>query len=369
MKSLFGGTKLRYIKGVVLLLCFSMVLVSLAGCAAPLEKDFPLDLREILPKNWQLQRLEKINIDGDEGSEWLLLYRYTSMPGQPWGGVIYDTQVDISPGRPWIAIPYRPAFLVPYKLLPDLAPGKGQGYLGEKDCDFTLYDTDKNGKGGELAIWGYTYGKECSTPTQLALFRWENKETGYRLTGYFYGDGGIETEPAQGKGTKIEKVTVRTGLHDRNEFCLKSVYQRKEDGSYELVEGPALAFLSEEIPKQPPYPEAAVLAYHLSLRKGEGVETYLTSEGEVSAKDFGLESLKKGVITAIDYPGTPSSSFAIKEETGSVEIKNTAYIMTTLHMEDAVWEVTWRVINISSGKINEDVFWKVDGVISTRRLQ
>ena len=352
-------------------LIISVALTLPTGCSPP-EKDFPLDLRQVIPENWQPKRLEKINIDGDGETEWLLLYRYTSLPHRPWGGVIYDAQMEACPECPKVKIPDRPAYLVPYRLLPDLGPGKGQGYLGEKGCDFTLYDTDGDDKNDELAIWG-----SIDRPTQLALFRWDGKKNGYRVIGFFYGDGGIKTELSQGKGTRIAKVTVRTRLHDRNEICQKTVYQRREgDFTYELVEGPALAFLTDELPKLPCYPEAAILAYHLARRREEKWESYITEKGVVSMQDFEqreealAEALEKGQIICLDYPEAPSLSFTVEEEGGLAKIKplNYADIETTLKAGNGQWKVTWRVIKISPERIKEDVFWKVDGIISTRRL-
>jgi hypothetical protein len=369
----------RYLGAVVA--CF--ILMLLTGCA-PKEK-FPIEIEEVIPGTWKPQELRKVDLDGDEEEEWLLIYRQTSVPSSkpdgPLGGVIYDAQIDISPVQPHLELPYRPAYLVPYRLLPDLRPGKGQGYLGEAGYGIETYDTDRDGKQDELVILGYIQDPNPTKgvlrvsdpsrkpkPTLVNFFRWENETVGYTLTAHFQGDGGIEVvRPRGGDRGRIEEVTVKEKLYDRSQICQKTVYRREKDEvTYQKFSGPVLDF-TYGAPSQPFYPEAAVLAYYLSLAGGEGSpEDYTTGDGQVSAQNLAKAELgsvsraKKNVVVGLTYPGSISKK----------DVSNVEYVDVTVNviMDGVPMDISWQVVNISSGKLNEEVIWRLNGITSARRL-
>ncbi len=329
----------------------------------PPKAEFPIDIEEVIPDNWQPQELRKVNLDGDDEDEWLLIYRQTSVPGGPLGGVIYDVQPDTSPTRPYLRLP--PAYLVPYRLLPDLGPGKGQGYLGDISYTIELYDTDGDGKQDELVTLGYS---REPNPTQIAFFRWESEAAGYQLTTYLQGDGGIEVvRPRDVNRGRIEEVIVKKKLNERSQICEKTVHRRREDDvTYQKVSGPILDF-TYGVPSQPFYPEAAVLAYYLSLAGDEiSADHYTTSEGKMEAQSLATTELgsagraERNAVIGLTYPGSIS-----KEDISNVEYVN---VTVNLMMENVHMEITWQVVNVSSGKLNEEVTWKLNDIISARKL-
>ena len=77
---------------------------------------------------------------------------------------------------PWR--PYRPAFMVPYRLLPEIYGLKGQGYLGQSGVSVILLPGGSGAdcKAKELVIYGYS---NDTLPTTLSLFRWGSEKIGY----------------------------------------------------------------------------------------------------------------------------------------------------------------------------------------------
>lgn len=339
------------------------------------EEKFPIDIKEVIPSTWKPAELRKIDLDNDDEEEWLLIYRQTSVPGGPLGGVIYDPQVDASPLQPRLKLSYRPAYLVPYRLLPDLGPGKGQGYLGETGYRIETYDTDGDEKQDELVILGYSR----EGPTQMAFFRWENKEAGYELTAHFHGDGGVTAaRPREDDGGPIEAVTVKEKKHDRSQMCQKTVYRRKKGAfTYEKVQGPVLDFTYGP-PSQPFYPEAVVLAYYLALAGGGSPDGYTTDQGQVAAQnlaeaEFGSEAgARVNAVVGLTYPGAISKENidVYDNEAAPGEVSYVEYVDVTIDviMGGIPMEITWRLINVSSGKLNEEVTWKLDSIVSTKKL-
>ncbi len=351
--------------------CF--ILMTLAGCR-PSEEKFPVDIKEVIPSTWKPEELRKVDLDEDGEEEWLLIYRHTSVPNGPLGGVIYDAQVDISPIQPYLKLPYRPAYLIPYRLLPDLGPGKGQGYLGETRYEIETHDTDGDGDQDELVILGYSWEPQ---PTQVAFFRWGGETVGYELpsSAYFYGDGGIEVvRPGDGDRGQIEEVIVKEKLHQRSQICQKTVYRRKraEVPDYEKISGPIMDF-TYGIPSRPFYPEAAVLAYYLSLAGGGGSpDDYTTGQGKIAAQDLAKAELgsvrqaRSNAVISLTFDDVILEDNISVYGTGAApgEASFVARVTASVIMDTVPVEVTWQVVNVSSGKLNEEVTWKLNRIIS-----
>ncbi len=348
-----------------------LVLISLPSCSPPpAEKEFPIDLEPLIPSDWIPEKLEEVDLDDDGEREWLLLYRHS--PGAPLGGVIYDVQIEAPTPQLRPEVPYRVTY-VPYRLLPGIAPGKGQGYLGESNCEIEKYDTDGDGKQDELVIVGYSLGQY---PTQISFFRWGKEERKYELTNYFYGDGGVSYQPSsrpseERSGQKIEEIVVKKKLHDRSQICQKMIHRRKKDDvTYEQIDGPILDF-TFSIPSRPFYPEAAVLAYYLSMAGEAKVEGYMTQEGQLRAqelaeKELGLTAgVKNARVIGLTYPGSISPTNVIEINGNKFEYVD---VTVTVRLDGTPMEVTWRVINMSSGGSKKDVMWKLHHIVSSRKL-
>jgi hypothetical protein len=208
--------------------------------------DQPPDFHEVIPAEWTIQYMQRLNIDHDSEEEWLLIYRYDKAArgfGGPLGAVIYDPQPDRSPANLATPTAYRPSSYIPYHLEPRHG---GKGYVGERAGSgavswsriVQVYDVQGDGR-DELVLQGYSGYTDF--PTSLAIFEWVDKAQGYRLmTSSFeevlWGDGGIEVDRqtiTQPDGTTtygpIEQVILRRRLYEpfyyaRSQLCRRIVY-------------------------------------------------------------------------------------------------------------------------------------------------
>ena len=341
------------------------------------EPTRPLDMKKVIPKNWTpIQELLPVNLDGDADTEWLLFYRYdvVDVGGRavgPIGGVIFDIQTDSTTGT---------SMLVPYKLLPDFKPGKGQGYLGEQNCTAQAYDSDGDGNPDELAVFGYGYGPHSLN--YLTIFRWQGSTPGrgYRIVKHFYGDGGLNVTRAnpRDKMSPITRVEQKTRLNDRSLLSKKSVYDREGDG-YVLTQL-SLDF-TYDIPSNPYYPEAAVLAYYLFMLEGkiDRAENYLLPEIDrpqvVAAVVTAGEALPSdefsppvGEVRAIPLALSYSGDAKVQEQSRAGSTVPSGY--GPISYADVTVDViegelrtnrTWRVVNLPAASCDGEVCWRLLG--------
>ncbi|MCX7669171.1 MAG: hypothetical protein N2439_03765, partial [Anaerolineae bacterium] len=148
------------------------------------DTSLPIDLQTIIPTSWKVVpgQYRTCDFDDDGENEYLVIYSYDAgtVAGRGLlGGVIYDLQVNRPPQAPGVEAPYRPAFMTPYRLLPDMYGGKGQGYLGQNNVVVTLFPpvTDPaKCRAREIVVYGYSYD---TLPTTLSIFRWAGEALGY----------------------------------------------------------------------------------------------------------------------------------------------------------------------------------------------
>lgn len=356
-----------------------LLLIALAGCLLPTpDPVFPIDLKQVIPHDWDPLRIEEADWDGDEDLEWLLLYRYNS-PNErgPIGGVIYDSQVDLQAKHGGLHLPTRPAFLIPYPLLP--SSQTGEGYLGLKDVQTRRYDADGDHRVDETVCLGTAYDGQVAF---ASLFLWQGAERGYEALGHFVGDGGVVltggTEPPRGDTVyegRVDTVVVRTQTHDRSLLCRKEVYRRPADKTaFQPDEPPALGF-AFGTPNFPVYPEGAVLAYYLALAEGHSdkAEGFLLTEEEAQAfrehgylTDFPTRLHEPGShprVTALAYKGETELT---PEFTGTATTGSFAYewadVSVTGVDDQSSWAMTWLVVNVSAGQPRQSARWKLVGV-------
>jgi len=122
------------------------------------QPPLPASVQRLVPPSWKVISDQACDFDADKQDEWLLIYHYDSVEvhpsGQepdtklvvsPIGGAIYDAELE-SPAEP-DSSQYQVTAITPYRLLPDFALGKGQGYLGESAVKTLLFPpVDKDGK-------------------------------------------------------------------------------------------------------------------------------------------------------------------------------------------------------------------------------
>ena len=144
------------------------------------------------------------------------------------GAVIFDSQVNRVPQEPSVESPYRPAFLVPYKLLPDIYTYKGQGYLGEATIQVTpVPGTSGNASGclgKEIVITGTNKNNSNATPPNfLSIFQWGGEKVGYAGVHY---TGNVQIQIAQAATGAVTGFTTYDRLDDRSALCEVQPYTR-----------------------------------------------------------------------------------------------------------------------------------------------
>ena len=295
--------------GKVVLVGVVLGLLSVSSCSLSnvLGRDTPTpntpNFSHLVPDAWTIEKVEEVDVDGDNEVEWLVIYRYDKSPegfGGPLGGVVYDRQPDRSPENLATPEPYRSAILVAYHLLP--AAG-GRGYLGEnmggEDKPWPkvkVYDVNGDGK-EELVILGYSFP---GFATSLAMFQWVDKERGYEVmihaegedADVLWGDAGIELEPAFGQGP-VKMVVVRSRLYHpywylRSQLGRRLVYEwgdtktkleKKSESTVFVFGRPqgAKQFKQKQYPVA--HPEAAILAYYEDWRVKDIVSVQENNSG------------------------------------------------------------------------------------------
>ncbi len=305
---------------------------------------------QLLPDVWTLKHVQSINIDNDDEQECLAMYQYNAGSGAyggPYGGVVYDPQVDRDPRNMETPVPYRPATYVPYHLLPR---EDGKGFLSERAPDWSkmieVYDANNDGK-QELVIWGYSgYGFH----TYLSIFQWQNKHDGYRLLtspvagetvgGPIWGDAGVVAEreeltDEEGNVTQgsIKKVTVKTRpaqpfWYFRSQLCYANIYQWDKTKTYLTQEDYYLTFCfgrpaganSRQNDYFLWYPEEALLAWY-----------------------------EDGEVREISIPSHP--------------VGDTLEATVTLRQgSQQRWLASWKLRESSDGKVANMTFWHLEQI-------
>ncbi len=376
----------------------------LLGRSASQQAQIPIELRKIIPVGWvPLNGQPQVcNLDDDLDDEWLVLYRYDrtevknvyaareSMVGHsPIGGIVYDAQVNRVPQELGNLSPYRPALLVPYKLLPDFYTDKGQGYLGETDAKFYPYAPDqkdsqkaKKCHANELYFLGYSY---LPLPTRFSIFRWEGREVGYRGI-HFIGDAHVDARDVTDSSKPVTEVTTYNRLaNHRSVLCEVKVFERKDGPgalNFELKPGKFTIDFCFGTPKDPAYPEAVLVAL---LRGGSPPAaesptggSFLTIDAIVSSPLLErLATVKKdpiqimsvtnqGAVQVHPQRGYRCTSEISQNTEEKEESKKTwwcgaekAYVQAVIILNGETRPVTAQLISIANEQVTADVHWRI----------
>lgn len=204
------------------------------------EQVVPLDLQRFIPADWIVQGDDQFecSFDDDDDLERLIIYRYNKTQLQvplqrageletfaPFGGVIFDTQASPLEPQPNAPGAYRPGNVVPYLLLPDFYPGKGEGYLGDTDVQVRFVPAAESGQNcrtTEIQVFGYTYGP---LPTRLSVFQWAGREAGYQGV-HYAGSARVDHEAQPTTGVISRITTYNRLLNHRSVLCEVNSYVR-----------------------------------------------------------------------------------------------------------------------------------------------
>jgi hypothetical protein len=263
------------------------------------EPTVPLDLQTFIPDGWSVQSEDQLecNFDDDAALEQLLIYRYNqtqapeplSTDGEqetfsPFGGVIFDTQTSSLEPQPSPPGAYRPGSIVPYLLLPDFYPGKGEGYLGDTDVQIRYAPEARAGADcstSEIQILGYTYGP---LPTRITVLRWAGREAGYQGV-HYAGNARVESNIAPEGGSAISQITTYNRLlNHRSVLCEVNGYVRPNENELAFIADASVRTIDFcfGIPSEPVYPEGVVVALLRGQDGGTGTPTsYLLNNATI----------------------------------------------------------------------------------------
>jgi hypothetical protein len=392
----------------IIAIAIGLILIFIVCRATPLlnksgqNTTLPVDLQNVIPTSWApLPEQPSIcDYDKDGEDEWLILFRYDSTTVQPSdqppgtdvqrgpiGGVIYDAQVNYVPQEPGNRSPYRPAFLIPYMLLPDFYPAKGQGYLGESSVKLVQYPAASARAEGctveMVYIYGYTDGP---LPTRLSAFRWQGKAAGYGVA-HFSGNARVTTDlPSDGSTPLSEVVTYDRLDNQRSLLCAAKRYVRQGeplDLSFAEVAGDYTIDFCFGPPPDPYYPEGVVVAL---LRGGAPQnaqdmpaptnESYLM-EGMQLPAELGnpvqdpvriLSVVNRGAVETSpedvrpcpnQTPPSPSSGTPAAAANIWWCGNEQATVETEVMVNGQTLNVTWRLISLANDQVNAATHWRV----------
>lgn len=419
---MFKGRGLLFLLIIIALAVIAFLLLRRGGQLPSLlgrrqtQPAIPLDLQTIIPTGWQPQTDLQLacDFDGDREPERLLIYRYNQTTVQkplekageletfaPFGGVIFDTQS--AQLGPQINPPgaYRPGNIVPYLLLPDFYPGKGEGYLGDSRVELRYAPTPKEGEGcstSEINVFGFS---GYDLPTRLSVFRWRDRESGYQGA-HFAGNARVESNISPDGGNYVTEVTTYNRLlNHRSVLCEVNRYSRVgEPGAT-----PDLTFLGDaavrtidfcfEAPAEPMYPEGVVVALlrgqsngsaqplpyllddvelprDLELR-GPGRKTYnVLSVGNPSfvvplpSDGYWCRTEQVGAANAGPVGSTPTSGpTAVTTPTFSNRLwceRERVRIETRVMIDGAPRDFGWVLISVRPDAANGGVYWRIKKV-------
>jgi hypothetical protein len=366
------------------------------------DTSLPVDLQNVIPSSWvPLPGQPAIcDYDRDGENEWLILFRYdttkvkaldqSDVQRGPIGGVIYDAQVNVVPQEPGNRSPYRPALIIPYMLLPDFYPGKGQGYLGESNVTLVQYSSaGKRAEGcvvEEIYAFGYADGP---LPTNLSAFRWKGKATGYAVA-HFTGNARLVSDVPSDGSKPLGQVTTYDRLENhRSLLCEVKRFVRQEefvDLSFQEDSGAYTIDFCFGAPDDPYYPEGVVVALLRGNQpKNTGDmpepinESFLMAD-VIWPDELGnpaetpvriLSIVNQGAVEMVPDEGQlcPNQSAASSAGSASSSDKSLwwcgreeAEVVTEVMASGQPRRAAWRLISIANDQVNADTHWRVSDV-------
>jgi hypothetical protein len=356
----------------------------------------PINLKELIPATWTVlpNQFYHCDFDGDQQPEWLVLYRYDQtspsaafQPGKAVtrgaiGAVVYDLEVNQVRQNLGSPSPFRPVSLFPYKLLPDIFPGKGQGFLGESSVTLGFSpayqaNSDKCSV-NEIAVFGYSDG---SFPTRLSVFHWDNPSVGY-LVRHFVGNARIEVTPDPSLSQPTTAVRTYNRLNDRSQLCELHDYKRTTTDILNFVEDPNRVTIGFcfDAPLDPAYPEGAVLAELRGANPNDGgnnatpTGNSFLAQAATNSLPAELNRLKDPKrdgfrVLSVENPAAltayPSAGTVISDTLTNqywVWSQERVAITTTVVLESGTRSVAWEVVSVANELKAADIHWRIERV-------
>ena len=414
---------MRFVRIIVIILVSLAAVLILYSCLSQRLKptastDLPLNLQTIIPSTWAVvpDQYKTCDFDGDGENEYLIIYSYdpaavpaalsptpvppaTPVTGRSLiGGVIYDTQVNRVPQAPGTQSPYRPAFLIPYKLLPDIYGGKGQGYLGQNSVAvYPLPGAVNNApcQAKEITIFGTSHD---IVPTNLSIFRWADDPVGY-IDAYFQADTRLLTYGPNRTTlptSPVVEVYTYNSLNQRSLLCSVQHYVRL---GYDLKNPPAfpqgLEFTEVPVdytidfcygpPTDPAYPEGVVVALlrgqNPSTITPSGASYFMPPDMKVPSDLEILKSSKRVPVRTLSVSAPGSLGLSPPQGTTSIwtppgptppptpQVWWTSSITATVDTEivlpdqpQQVRQARWTLVSMADEQAKSDTHWRIKDV-------
>jgi len=355
------------------------------------QNTLPPSVQRLVPSSWKVIQQQACDFDSDEQDEWLVVYQYDSAivepPNQPAGtqvtispigAVIYDAELESPPQAG--SGQYQTTTITPYKLLPDYAYGKGQGYLGESAVQLLLFPPvakDGTCQPQEVGFLGYSGGYTSGPtglPTRLSLFHWAGASLGYQGS-LLIGNARIATTIPMDPKQFIMDVTTDNLLNDRSLLCQSTGYTRAgPEAEFDIVPGSTTLDFCYGAPGEPTYPEGAVAAL---LRNNEP-----RAANDKTKMPPGNSFLLPGVsLPAGLVP--PVSILAITNTASAAPVPGGGHLCTLEYgsggegwwcgqlaavvtsevpVNGVVREVAWNLISVSQKDVVAEVHWRISHV-------
>jgi hypothetical protein len=346
------------------------------------ETPLNIDLNEIKPKEWEPvgDGLVKISIDDDSASEWLLLYKDTGDTDQI-GGVIYDAQNQPKGVTAMAASQQSPAYLIPYRLMPDYVPRKSVGYLADTEIDYnavSIYPTtnqeNKEKEEGQQTDSDVLTGNRLQVsgrfnnlPNRFSVFWWIDPQHGYGGTlaytpGWFSLDSVKPHDWPKWAGGDNEGTTIVKALYswepqmDRSNICRVVKWELQGDQSQDMLQfasfypDSSLRFCRGNSPSEPAFPEAQVLAYLLDEKKDENPDEQKKQQARwvegITPPRFSNVSVRKISEPFLD-PTNPSVQVFVyfTDDDGA---HSTVWDVVMTAPKDLQSTVHWRIVSVQN---------------------
>ena len=355
------------------------------------QTTLPPSVQRLVPSSWSVITNQACDFDADNQDEWLVIYHYDSVKVQPAnqpsdtkvavspiGGAIYDAKLQ-SPTQTGTS-QYQITSITPYRLLPDYALGKGQGYLGESAVQTLLFPPvtkDNVCKPTEVGFLGYSNGytiSPTSLPTRLSLFYWAGDSLGYQGS-LFIGNARIDATFPTKPDQFITQVTTYNLLNDRSLLCQSMTYSRPGPvQGFLVVPGSTTLDFCYGAPGEPTYPEGAVAA----LLRGNVPRAANDKTKMPPGNSFLLPgvSLPAGLNLPVNILAVTNTASAAPVPGGghlcTTEYEKNgegwwcgqlaAVVTSETPVNGVVREIAWQMISVNLKDVVGEVHWRISNV-------
>ena len=379
--------------GVALLILLILYFIfGRGGTSSPdTQTTLPPSVQRLVPPSWTVITDQACDFDADGQDEWLVVYHYDSASVQPSnqpantyvavspiGGAIYDAEL-VSPPQTGTS-QYQITTITPYKLLPDYALGKGQGYLGESAVQTLLFPPvakDGTCQPREVGFLGFSNGNTAgptSLPTRLSFFYWAGASLGYQGS-LFIGNARVDAAIPTETDKFVTQVTTYNLMNDRSLLCQAVTYNRPgPQQGFLVIPGSTTLDFCYGAPGEPTYPEGAVAA----LLKGHVPRATNDKTQMPPGNSFLLPnvSLPSGLVPPVSILAVTNTASAAPAPSGghscTTEYGNAwadwwcgqleAIVTSEAPVNGVVREITWKMMSVSLKDVVGEMHWRIADV-------